>query len=120
MPRYVDGFVIPLPKRNVKAYLKQARLGARIWKEYGALAYSECLGDDLKVPFGLGFPKLAKLRAGETLVFAFITYRSRAHRDKVNAVVMKDPRMNDPEMMRNPPFDMKRFAMGGFAEVVGW
>lgn len=120
MARYVDGFVIPIQKKKVKAYLKQAKLGARIWKEYGALGYSECLGDDLKIPYGLGFPKMAKLKAGETLVFAFITYRSRAHRDKVNAAVMKDPRMNDPEMMRNPPFDVKRFAMGGFSELVGW
>ncbi len=120
MARYVDGFVIPIQKRKLKAFLKQARLGAAVWKEYGALAYMECLGDDLKVPFGLGFPKLARLKAGETVVFSFIVYRSKAHRDKVNAAVMKDPRMNDPEMMRNPPFDMRRFAMGGFSELVGW
>jgi uncharacterized protein YbaA (DUF1428 family) len=120
MAKYVDGFVIPMPKRKVKAYLRQARLGARLWKEHGALAYTECIAEDLKVPFGMGFPRMARLKAGETVVFAFITYRSRAHRDRVNAAVMKDPRMNDPAMTGPMPFDPKRFAMGGFEVVVSW
>lgn len=121
MPRYVDGFVIPIRKSKLKAYLAQAKLGARVWKEYGALAYYECVGDDLTpFPGSLGFPKMAKLKADETAVFAFIVYRSRAHRDRVNARVMKDPRMNDPAMMANAPFDMKRFAMGGFETIVSW
>jgi alkaline phosphatase len=117
---YVDGFVIPIAKSKTKAYLKMARLGAKIWKEYGALAYYECVGDDLKVPFGMGFPKLARLKRGETVVFSFIVYKSRAQRDKINAKVMKDPRMNDPAMMKSMPFDMKRFAMGGFKVLVSW
>lgn len=120
MARYVDGFVIPIPRRNLRAYLRQARLGARLWKEYGALEYAECLADDLNVPYGKGFRKVAGLKAGETLVFAFIVYRSRAHRDRVNARVMKDPRMHSGAMQGAPPFDVKRFAMGGFRELVGW
>jgi uncharacterized protein YbaA (DUF1428 family) len=121
MPRYVDGFVIPIRKSKLKAYLEQAKLGARVWKEYGALAYYECVGDDLtSFPGSLGFPKMARLKPDETAVFSFIVYRSRAHRDRVNARVMKDPRMNDPAMAANPPFDMKRFAMGGFRTIVSW
>jgi uncharacterized protein YbaA (DUF1428 family) len=120
MARYVDGFVIPIQKRKVRAYLRQARLGARLWKEHGALAYYECVGEDLKVPFGLGFPRMARLKAGETAVFSFIVFRSRAHRDKVNAAVMKDPRMGGPEMQAPFPFDVKRMAMGGFEVLVSW
>jgi uncharacterized protein YbaA (DUF1428 family) len=120
MAGYVDGFVIPLARRKVKAYLKQARLGAALWKAHGALGYFECVGEDLKVPFGKGFPKLAGLQAGETVIFSFIVFRSRAHRDKVNAAVMKDPRMQDPVMMGAMPFDPKRMAMGGFEVLVSW
>jgi uncharacterized protein YbaA (DUF1428 family) len=120
MAQYVDGFVIPVPKRKVKAYLRMARMGAKMWKEHGALAYSECVAEDLKVPFGMGFRRMARLKANETVIFSWIVYRSRAHRDKVNAAVMKDPRMNDPGMMDAMPFDMKRFAMGGFEVMVAW
>ena len=121
MARYVDGFVIPIQKRKVRAYLRQARLGARVWKDHGALSYTECVGEDLRVPFGMGFPRMARLKAGETVVFSFIVYRSRAHRDKVNAAVMEDPRMNEMMQEGEPmPFDNKRFAMGGFEVVVGW
>ncbi|MBI5068619.1 MAG: DUF1428 domain-containing protein [Deltaproteobacteria bacterium] len=120
MARYVDGFVIPMPRRKVKAYLRMAKLGAQIWRKHGALAYMECVAEDLKVPFGMGFAKMARLRPGETMVFAFIVYRSRAHRDRVNAAVMKDPAMQDPAMTGAMPFDPKRFAMGGFEELVGW
>jgi len=120
MPQYVDGFVIPMQKRKVKAYLRQAKLGARMWKEYGALAYYECVGEDLRPQFGMGFPKMARLKAGETAVFAFIVFRSRAHRDRVNAAVMKDPRMSDPAMQGEMPFDVKRMAMGGFEVLVSW
>ena len=120
MPRYVDGFVIPLSKRKVKAYLRQARLGAKVWKEHGALAYVEGLADDLDIPFGKGFRKLAGLKAGETVVFSFILFKSRKHRDQVNARAMNDPRLNDPAMMGAMAFDTRRFAMGGFAELVGW
>jgi len=122
MARYVDGFVIPLARRKVKAYLKQARLGAALWKDHGALAYFECVGDDLVVQYGKGFPRMAGLKAGETLFFSFIVYRSRAHRDRVNAAVMKDHRMRAmaAEMERAAPFDVKRMAMGGFAALVSW
>jgi uncharacterized protein YbaA (DUF1428 family) len=120
MARYVDGFVIPIQKRKVKDYLRMAKMGAKLWKDHGALAYNECVAQDLKVPFGLGFPKMAKLKAGETVVFSWIVYRSRAHRDRVNAAVMKDPRMNVPALKEKMPFDMKRFAMGGFEVLVSW
>lgn len=120
MARYVDGFVIPIPKKNLRSYLEQARLGAKLWKEHGALAYSECVAEDLKIPYGKGFRRLAGLKPAETVVFSFIVFRSRAHRDKVNAAVMKDPRMHGPAMKMPPPFDMKRFAVAGFEELVGW
>jgi uncharacterized protein YbaA (DUF1428 family) len=120
MAGYVDGFVIPIKRRKLKLYLAQARLGARLWKEHGALAYAECVGEDLDVPFGKGFQRMARLAADETVVFAFIRYRSRAHRDQVNARVMKDPRMQDPAVMAVMPFDPKRMAMGGFEVLVAW
>lgn len=120
MARYVDGFVIPLKRSKVPAYLRQARLGARVWKDHGAVAYSECIADDLDGPLGKTFRKMAGLKAGETLVFSFVVYRSRAHRDRVNAKVMKDPRMGDPAMIATMPFDPTRAASGGFAELVGW
>jgi uncharacterized protein YbaA (DUF1428 family) len=117
MVQYVDGFVIPLQKRKLKAYLRQAKLGARLWKDHGALAYSECVAEDLRVPYGMGFRRMARLKAGETVVFSWIVYRSRAHRDKVNAAVMKDPRM---AMMGPMAFDQKRFAVGGFEAPISW
>jgi uncharacterized protein YbaA (DUF1428 family) len=117
MPRYVDGFVIPIPKKNVPAYRRMARLGAKLWTEYGALEYFECVGDDLAVPYGKTFPKQLKLGRNETAIFAFIVFRSRAHRDRVNAKVMRDPRlagMSEATM----PFDVKRMLMGGFRVIV--
>jgi uncharacterized protein YbaA (DUF1428 family) len=118
MARYVDGFVVPIPKRKVKAYLRMAKLGAKVWMEHGALAYTECVGEDLSASFGMGFGRMARLKAGETVVFAWVVYRSRAHRDKVNAAVMKDPRMDVSAMKEAVPFDMKRMAMGGFEVLV--
>lgn len=119
MARYVDGFVLPVSKRKIGAYRKMARLGARIWKDCGALEYFECVGDDLKVAPGCGlpFPKGIRLRAGETVVLAWIVYKSKAHRNAVNARVMKDPRMNnfDPKSM---PFDVRRMMYGGFQVLV--
>ena len=122
MARYVDGFVIPIQKKKVKAYLKQARWGGRLWRKHGALAYYECVGDDLDVPFGQGFKGLGRLKKDETAVFSFIVYRSRAHRDRVNAAVMADPAMTGmmKEMERNPPFPVARMAMGGFKTIVAW
>jgi uncharacterized protein YbaA (DUF1428 family) len=116
MPGYVDGFVLPLPKGNVEAYRKMARDAAKVWKDHGALEYRECIGDDLAVKMGMPFPKQAKAKPGETVVFAWILYRSKAHRDRVNAKVMKDPRMKEPP--KGMPFDMKRMAYGGFKVLV--
>lgn len=117
MPKYVDGFVIPLPKANLAAYKRMARVGRKVWMKHGALQYFECVGDDLQVHpgCGLGFPKGVRLKDGETAVFAFIVYKSRAHRDAVNAKVMADPAMKMPPTM---PFDMKRLMCGGFKVVV--
>ena len=117
MPRYADGFVIPVPKRKLKAYMAMSKKAGKVWKEYGAIEYCECVGDDVNTKFGLPFPKLAKLKAGEVAVFSWILYNSRKHRDSVNAKVMKDERitctMNEPM-----PFDMKRMSYGGFKVMV--
>ena len=115
---YVDGFVIPLPKKNIKAYVKMAAEAGKVWKELGALEYRECVGEDLKQPFGLPFPKLAKLKPGETVVFSWIVYKSRAHRDKVNSKVMKDPRIIGMMKGKKAPFDVKRMSFGGFDVLV--
>jgi uncharacterized protein YbaA (DUF1428 family) len=116
--RYVDGFVLPVPTKNLKAYARMAKLASKVWLEHGALEYRECVGDDLDVKMGVPFPKMMKLKRGETVVFAWIVYKSRAQRDRVNAKVMKDPRlakMIDPKAM---PFDCKRMVYGGFEILV--
>ena len=115
---YVDGFVLPVPKKNLKAYVRMAELAGKVWKEHGALEYRECAGDDLAVKFGVPFPKCAKVKRGETVVFAWIVYKSRAHRDKVNAKVMKDPRLAASMDAKKMPFDMKRMVYGGFEVLV--
>jgi uncharacterized protein YbaA (DUF1428 family) len=115
MARYVDGFVLPVPKKNVAAYRRMARQAGKIWREHGALEYRECAGEDLNIEGVAPFGKLVKAKPGETVVFAWIVYKSRAHRDRVNAKVMKDPRMKPPKTM---PFDMKRMAYGGFEAIV--
>jgi len=114
--KYVDGFVIVVPEENMSAYREMAKLGAKVWKKHGALEYLECAGDDLEPEMtGITFPRMAKAKAGETVVFSFIIFESRAHRDKVNAKVMQDPLMNDPKFKDKPmPFDVKRMAYGGF------
>lgn len=114
---YVDGFVLVVPKRKLAVYKKMATRAAMVWKDHGALDYRECVGDDLKVKMGLPFPKLAKTKAGETVVFSYIVYKSRAHRDRVNAKVMKDKRVFEG-MPKEMPFDMKRMAYGGFKTLV--
>ena len=116
---YVDGFVLPVPKRNLAAYRKMAKLAAKVWKDHGALDYQECVGDDLKIPGMYSFPKLAKAKPGETVFFSYITYRSKAHRNGVNAKVMKDPRLL-AYCGKEMPFDMKRMAYGGFKQFVGF
>ena len=117
MANYVDGFVLPLPKRNVDAYRRMARKAGKIWREHGALEYRECLGDD--VPMGkVTFPRGVKRKPDETVVFAWIVFRSRAHRDRVNAKVMKDPRLADMMNSKAMPFDAKRMIYGGFKVFV--
>ena len=113
---YVDGFVLPVPRKIMKAYLTIARKAKKVWRDYGALEYRECVGDDLALKTGMGtsFPRVMKLKQGETAIFSWITYKSKAHRDSVNKKVMKDPRlakMMDPKSM---PFDVKRMVYGGF------
>ena len=115
---YVDGFVLVVPKKNLKAYVKMAQVGGVVWKEHGALEYRECVGEDLNAPWGLPFPKLTKLKAGETVVFSWIVYKSRAHRDKVNKKVMEDPRLQNAMQGKKMPFDIKRMAYGGFEVLV--
>lgn len=115
---YVDGFVIPLPRKNIKTYQRIATKAGRIWKEHGALDYKECIGEDLKIKGLVPFTKVGKAKSGETVVFAYILFKSRKHRDTVNAKVMKDPRiqgMCDPKKM---PFDVRRMAYGGFSVIV--
>ncbi len=116
MSRYIDGYLIPIKKKNVAKYKKMAALGCKIWMKHGALDYYECLGNDLKVKWGFPFPKLCKLRSDETLVLAFVIYKSKAHRNQVNKKVMKDPKMNMEGFTM--PFDMKRFSTGGFKTLV--
>ena len=118
--RYVDGFVIVIPKKNVLAYRAMARQGARVWKKHGALDYKECVLDDASPPMvSLTFPKLAKAKADETVWFSFITYRSRAHRDRVNAKVMAEMEKQAQKYKDRPmPFDMKRMSFGGFKVLV--
>jgi uncharacterized protein YbaA (DUF1428 family) len=116
MPRYADGFVLALPKKNLDAYRRVSRKAGKIWKEYGAIEYVECIGDDLKVKSALPFPRLAKLKAGEVVVFSWILYKSRAQRDRINKKIMRDPRLKlDVKTM---PFDMNRMAYGGFEVLV--
>ena len=118
MARYVDGFVLPVPKKNVAAYRRMARLAGKVWREHGALEFRECVGDDLRPKGALPFPRVVKAKPGETVFFSWITFKSRAHRDQVNAKVMKDPRlanMMGPDQM---PFDVKRMAYGGFEVAV--
>ena len=116
--RYVDGFILVVPKKNVKAYFAMAKKAGKIWREHGALEYRECVGDDLNVKMGLPFPRLANLKAGETVVFSWIVYKSRAHRNRVNDKVIKDPRMNGICDAKSMPFDMKRMSFGGFSVLV--
>ena len=118
--RYVDGFLIPVPKKNLKAYARMAQEAGKVWKELGALEYLECVGDDMTTPpeCGLPFPKIAKVKSGETVIFSFIVYKSRAHRDSVNKKVMKDPRIAKMMTGKKMPFDVKRMTYGGFKVLV--
>src|SRR4249920_3876505 len=114
---YVDGFVVPVPRKNLAAYRRMAQKAGKVWKEFGALEYKEWISDDVKVGKLTSFPRSVKLKAGETVVFSYIVYKSRAHRDRVNAKVMKDKRLFEG-MPKEMPFDMKRMAYGGFKTLV--
>jgi uncharacterized protein YbaA (DUF1428 family) len=113
---YVDGFVVPVPKKKMEAYLLLSRKMGKVSLEYGALTYVECAADDVKVGKVTSFPQSVKLKPNETVVFSWITYKSRAHRDRVNAKVMKDPRVTG--MGKEMPFDGKRMIYGGFKTIV--
>jgi len=116
--RDVDGYVLPVHKKNLRAYRRMAKKADKIWRGYGALEYRECAGEDLDVKLGIPFPRLAKAKPGETVVFSWIVFRSRAHRDRVNAKVMKDPRITGMCDQKSMPFDVKRMAWGGFTILV--
>ena len=114
---YVDGYVLPVPRKNLKAYVRMARIGESVWRKHGALDYKECVGEDLKPKWGLPFSRVVKLKPGETVVFSYVVFKSRAHRDRVNARVMKEmAKMGGPPDM---PFDVKRMVYGGFKVLVG-
>jgi uncharacterized protein YbaA (DUF1428 family) len=117
MPRYVDGFLIPIPKKNLGAYRRMAEKARRVWKKHGAVEYIECTGDDLKIKMGIPFPRRAKVKPGETVLFSWIVYKSKAHRDRVNAKVMNDPAIK-AMMGSKMPFDPKRMTYGGFRVLV--
>lgn len=116
MARYVDGFVIPIKKKNLKAYTKMAKLGCNVWLKHGALDYYECVGAKLENDWGLPFTKLCKLKKDETVVFAWAVYKSKAHRDQVAKKIHADPAMNS--FHGEMPFDMKRFSAGEFKVIV--
>ncbi|MET0851933.1 MAG: DUF1428 domain-containing protein [Candidatus Rokuibacteriota bacterium] len=116
--RYVDGYVLPVPRRKLETYRRMAQKAGRIWREHGALEYRECVGEDLAVKGMVPFGRRIKLKPGETVVFSWVGFKSRAHRDRVNAKVMKDPRLADMMDPKAMPFDTKRMLYGGFEVLV--
>ncbi len=115
---YVDGFIVPVPEKNLQAYRRMSKKAGGIWREHGALEFRECVGDDVKPGKLTSFPQSVKLKPGETVVFSWIVFKSRAHRDRVNAKVMKDPRLADMMDPKSVPFDAKRMIYGGFKVFV--
>lgn len=115
---YVDGFVVPVPKKNVAAYRSMARKAGKVWREHGALAFQECVADDVKKGKWTSFPRSVKLKPNETVVFSWIVYRSRADRDRVMDKVMKDKRLAKMMDSKKMPFDGKRMIFGGFKTIV--
>jgi uncharacterized protein YbaA (DUF1428 family) len=118
MGKYVDGYVLPVPKKNLQTYRRIAQKAGKIWREHGALEYRECSGDDLKVKWGVPFPRQIKTKPGETVVFSWVVFKSKADRNRVNAKVMKDPRLANMMDMSAMPFDTKRMVYGGFNILV--
>ncbi len=115
---YVDGFIVPVPKKNIAAYRTMSRKAGKVWREHGALDYHECVADDVKVGKLTSFPRSVKLKPNETVVFSWIVYKSRKDRDRVNAKVMKDPRLAKMMSPEGMPFDGKRMIYGGFKAIV--
>ena len=115
---YVDGFVVPVPKKNLAAYRRMSQKAGKVWMEYGALEYVECVADDVKPGKTTSFPQSVKLKADETVVFSYIVYKSRAQRDRIMAKVMKDPRLAAMMNPKTMPFDGKRMFYGGFKVLV--
>jgi uncharacterized protein YbaA (DUF1428 family) len=115
---YVDGFIVPVPKKNLAAYKKMAAKAGKIWMEFGALEFKECIADDVKVGKLTSFPRSVKLKPGEVVVFSYIVYKNRAARDKINKKVMVDPRLKDMMDGKDMPFDGKRMIYGGFEVLV--
>jgi uncharacterized protein YbaA (DUF1428 family) len=118
MANYVDGFVVPVPKDNIDAYRRMARKAGKVWRDHGALEYRECVGDDVQAGKVTSFPQAVKLKPGEVPVFSWIVFKSRAQRDRINAKVMKDPRLADMMSAKDMPFDAKRMFWGGFKVIV--
>jgi uncharacterized protein YbaA (DUF1428 family) len=118
MALYVDGFVIPLPKKNLNAYRRMAQKAGKIWRDHGALEFRECVGDNLDIKMGKPFTRGIKTKSGETVLFSYIVFKSRAYRDRVNARVMKDPRISKMMESKPMPFDVKRMLYGGFKTIV--
>jgi len=116
--QYVDGFVVPVPKKNLKAYRSMAKKAGKVWRDHGALGVQEFVAEDVKVGKWTSFPRSVKLKPGETVIFSWIVYKSRAHRDRVNAKVMKDPRLAKMMNPKEMPFDAKRMIFGGFKSLV--
>ncbi len=116
--RYVDGYVLPVPEKNLDAYRRVSQIAGKVWRDHGALEYRECAGDDLNIKGMVPFPRTVKLKRGETVVFAWIVFKSRAHRDRVNAKVRRDPRIKDMCDLKGMPFDVKRMVYGGFKVLV--
>ena len=116
--RYVDGYVVPVPKRNLQTYRRMAQKAGKIWRDHGALEFRECVADDVKPGKHTSFPQSVKLKPGETVMFSWIVFKSRAHRDRVNAKVMKDPRLTPMMDPKTLPFDGKRMFWGGFKVLV--
>ena len=115
---YVDGFIVPVPKKKVEAYRRMSQKAGRVWRDHGALEYRECAADDVKVGKLTSFPRSVKMKRGETVFFSWIVYKSRAHRDQVNKKVMKDKRLADMMNPKSMPFDSKRMIYGGFKTLV--
>ena len=116
--QYVDGYVVPVPKKKLQAYRRMSLKAGKVWREHGALEFRECVADDVKVGKLTSFPRSVKRKPGETVVFSWIVYKSRAHRDAVNAKVMSDPRLKSMTDPRSHPFDAKRMIYGGFKTMV--